>query len=94
MGAKDIIGVDLTTNRDYKAPEDIIDVLSNTIDIGLNNMIKEQMEDEKTIWIQPKLTAYNKADTSQTKQLIKEGYQATMEALGDSGKSYRKAVNE
>lgn len=94
MGAKDIIGVDLTTNRDYKAPDDIIDVLSNTFDIGLNNLIKEQMEDKNTTWIQPKLTAYNKADTRQTKQLIKEGYQATIEALGESGKEYRKAVNE
>lgn len=94
MGAIDIIGVDLTTNRDYKAPEDIVDVLSNTFDIGLNNMIKEQMKDRKTTWIQPKLTAYNKADTGQTKQLVKEGYEATIEALGDSGERYRKAVNE
>ena len=81
MGAKDIIGVDLTTNRDYKRPEDIVDVLSNTFDIGLNNMIKEQMEDKKTTWIQPKLTAYNKADTRQTKRLIEEGYNATMAVL-------------
>lgn len=90
MGAKDIIGVDLTTNRDYKKPEDIIDVLSNTFDIGLNNMIKEQMEDKKTTWIQPKLTAYNKADTRQTKQLINEGYQATIDVLGVSSNMYRK----
>ena len=82
MGAKDVIGVDLTTNRDYKRPEDIVDVLSNTFDIGLNNMIKEQMEDKKTTWIQPKLTAYNKADTRQTKRLIEEGYNAAMAALG------------
>ena len=81
MGAKDVIGVDLTTNRDYKRPEDIVDVLSNTFDIGLNNMIKEQMEDKKTTWIQPKLTAYNKADTRQTKRLIEEGYNAAMAAL-------------
>lgn len=94
MGAKDVVGIDLTTNRDYKAPEDIIDVLSNTFDIGLNNMIKEQMEDEKITWIQPKLTAYNKADTSQTKQLIKEGYEATIAALGDSDKKRQKTVNE
>jgi len=94
MGAKDLIGVDLTTNRDYKAPEDIIDVLSNTFDIGLNNMIKEQMEDKKTTWIQPQLTAYNKADPRQTKRLIEEGYQASMEALSDPGSRYRKAVNQ
>ena len=81
MGAKKIIGVDLTTNRDYKRPEDIIDVLSNTFDIGLNNMIKTQIEDKKIHWIQPKLSAYDKADTKQTQQLIDEGYTAAMEAL-------------
>ena len=45
-------------------------------------MIKEQMEDKKTTWIQPKLTAYNKADTRQTKRLIEEGYNAAMAELG------------
>lgn len=81
MGAKKVIAVDLTTNRDYKKPEDIIDVLSNTFDIGLNNMIKEQIEGKKILWIQPKLSAYNKADTKQTKQLIQEGYKTAMEEL-------------
>ncbi|MCC5943024.1 MAG: patatin-like phospholipase family protein [Balneolaceae bacterium] len=84
MGANSIVAVDLTTNRDYKRPEDIIDVLSNTFDIGLNNMIKEQIEDEEITWIQPKLSAYNKADTRQTKQLIKEGHEATMKVLENS----------
>lgn len=84
LGAKKIIAVDLTTNRDYKRPEDIIDVLSNTFDIGLNNMIKEQMDEKGVLWIQPQLTAYNKADTRQTKQLIDEGYSAAMEALSKS----------
>ncbi|MEX0823257.1 MAG: patatin-like phospholipase family protein [Balneolaceae bacterium] len=82
MGAKDIIAVDLTTNREYKRPNDIIDVLSNTFDIGLNNMIKKQVEEPDLIWIKPKLSAYNRADTGETEQLIKEGYEATMEALG------------
>ena len=81
MGANTIIGVDLTTNRDYKRPDDIIDVLSNTFDIGLNNMIKEQLDDENITWIQPKLSAYNKADMRQAEQLIKEGYEATMKVL-------------
>jgi NTE family protein len=82
MGAKDIIAVDLTTNREYKRPDDIIDVLSNTFDIGLNNMIKKQVEGDDLIWIKPKLSAYNRADTGETEQLIKEGYEAAMEVLG------------
>jgi len=82
MGAEDIIAVDLTTNRNYKCPEDIIDVLANTIDIGLNNMIQEQLEDERTTLIQPKLSAYNKADTGKAETLIREGYQAAIDVLG------------
>ena len=81
MGAKHIVAVDLTTNRDYKRPDDIIDVLSNTFDIGLNNMIKTQVKDQDIKWIQPKLSAFNKADTRQTKQLIEEGYKAAIEVL-------------
>lgn len=82
MGAKDVIAVDLTTNRNYKCPEDIIDVMMNTFDIGLNNMIQQQLKDDQTILIQPKLTAYNKADTGKAENLIREGYEAAMEALG------------
>lgn len=81
MGAKDIIGVDLTTNRQYKRPENIIDVLTNTFDIALDNMIKEQIEDKKTMLIQPKLGAYSMADTGETEKLIEEGYKAAMKAL-------------
>lgn len=81
MGAKDIIAVDLTTNREYKRPDDMVDVLVNTFDIGLNNMIKEQIQDDKIFMIQPKLSAFNKADTSQTGKLIDEGYQAGLKAV-------------
>jgi NTE family protein len=82
MGAVDVIAVDLTTNRKYKCPEDIIDVLTNTFDIGLNNMIREQLDNDQTTLIQPELTAYNKADTGKAENLIREGYEATMKALG------------
>lgn len=81
MGAKDIVGVDLTTNRHYKRPENIVDVLINTFDIALDNMIKEQIEDKKTMLIQPELGAYNMADTGEAEELIKKGYEAAMEAL-------------
>lgn len=82
MGAEDVIAVDLTTNRKYKCPEDIIDVLTNTFDIGLNNMIREQLDNDQTTLIQPELTAYNKADTGKAENLIREGYEATKKALG------------
>jgi len=82
MGAEDVIAVDLTTNRNYKCPEDIIDVLNNTFDIGLNNMIQQQLKSDQTTLIQPQLTAYNKADTGKSQKLIQEGYEAAMDALG------------
>lgn len=81
MGAEEVIAVDLTTNRKYKCPEDLIDLLTNTIDIGLNNMIQEQLKSKNTTVIQPELTAYNKADTGKAENLIREGYEATMKAL-------------
>ena len=84
MGAKNIIAVDLTTNRDFKRPDDIIDVLNNTFDIALNNMIKTQVTDKNIKWIQPKLSAYNKADTRQTKKLISEGYDAAIKVLEEN----------
>ena len=84
MGAEDIIGVDLTTNREFRRPDDIIDVLANTFDIGLNNMIREQVKEEHAVWIRPSLSAYSRADTDQTKKLIEEGYQAALDALSSS----------
>lgn len=83
MGAEVVIAVDLTTNRDFKRPKDIIDVLSNTFDIGLNNMIVKQLEDDRTVMIQPKLSAYNKADTRKTKDLIVEGYEEASRILDE-----------
>ncbi|PWN08258.1 patatin-like phospholipase family protein [Rhodohalobacter mucosus] len=84
LGAEDIIGVDLTTNREFRRPDDIVDVLSNTFDIGLNNMIREQVKEERVFWIRPSLSAYSRADTGQTKKLIEEGYRAAMDALSAS----------
>lgn len=81
QGAERILAVDLTTNREYSTPEDLIDLLSNTFDIGLNNMIKQQNDEEEVEWIQPRLSAYNKSDTRQTRKLIDEGYQEAIQAL-------------
>lgn len=86
MGAEKIIAVDLTTNRKYKCPEDIIEVMSNTIDMALNHMIQKQLESEKTTLIQPELSAYNKADTGMADKLIREGYEAAMEVLSIDNK--------
>lgn len=85
MGIHNIVAVDLTTNRKYKRPDDIIDVLSNTFDIGLNNMIRQQTKGNEVEWIQPSLSAYNRADTTQTEKLIEEGYKAAVRSLEPNG---------
>lgn len=81
MGAKDVIAVDLTTNRSYKCPDDIIDVLMTSFDIGLNNLINEQIDDKDILLIQPELTAYNRADIEKSSELIDKGYDAAMAVL-------------
>jgi len=81
MGVEVIIGVDLTSKRKYKRPENIVDVLINTFDIGLDNMVKTQINDDAVKLIQPELSAYNMADTGKGEKLIEEGYQAAINSL-------------
>ncbi|MEX2351016.1 MAG: patatin-like phospholipase family protein [Balneolaceae bacterium] len=74
MGAEEAIAVDLTSRVNFKKPDDLIDVLTNTFDIALNNMVRTDMAHKSVILIQPQLSAYNKADTRKIRDLIDEGY--------------------
>lgn len=85
IGARKIIAVDLTSNRSFKRPKDIIDLLSNTFDIGFRNMIARDFDSETTIVIQPELSAYSKTNTKKTKELIQAGYDATRRVLDEQG---------
>lgn len=82
-GADPIIAVDLGAQRSYRKPEDLIDVLINSIDIAIDNATRLQTSDADLV-ISPKVRAYSRTDTSRISELIDEGYKACRAALGDS----------
>lgn len=82
MGAEQIIAVDVKAYRKYKRPEDIIDVLNNSLDMALIHLARVRVEDAD-IMIQPNLEEYSRVDTNHTSEMIAIGYQAGLEALKD-----------
>ncbi len=75
LGAEIIVGVDLNAKRRYQKPEDIIDVLANSLDIAIDNATRLQT-DSADVLITPELSAYTRTDTDKVGDLIKEGYDA------------------
>ena len=86
MGAEMIVGVDINAKRKYRKPEDIIDVLANSIDIAIDNATRIQT-DKADVLITPELTAYTRTDTGKVRDLIKEGYDAAHLILTEMGSS-------
>lgn len=70
-----IIGVDLNAGRKYKKPEDLIDVVLNSIDIAIDNVTRMQTR-KADLLIAPQLSAYNRTDSEKLQELIREGYLA------------------
>jgi NTE family protein len=79
-GEKFIIGIDLSTGRQYQRPQDIIDVFANAIDIAIDNVTRLQTSDADLI-IAPGLSSYSRRDTSRIPELIKEGEKAAQQLL-------------
>ena len=82
MGANRIIGVDINANRKYQKPEDVIDVLTNALDLAIDNATRIQTE-EADILIAPQLSAYNRTDVKKVHDLIKEGYDTANDILNE-----------
>lgn len=80
LGAKRIIAVDLKAYRQYRKPDDIIDVLNNTLEIALTHLANVPMENVEML-IQPKLGTYSRMDTNHSKEMIELGYEAACEAI-------------
>ncbi len=80
LGSEFVIAVDLKANRVYRRPEDIIDVLNNTLEIALIHLAKVEIE-EVDVLIQPNLGKYSRMDTRHTADLIVLGYEAANEAI-------------
>lgn len=83
LGAEITVGVDLNANRSYRKPDDLIDVLINSIDIAIDNATQLQTSKADLV-ISPKLQAYSRTDSAQVSELVDEGYKACRAAFSDS----------
>lgn len=74
------IGVDLNAYRNYERPENILDILNNTLDIALKHLANVNLK-EIDLLIQPNLAEFSRSDTKNTAEMITLGYEAAIEAL-------------
>jgi NTE family protein len=82
IGAKVTIGVDLNAKHSLTSPDNIIQVLINTIHITLRNATKDQA-DMADLLISPDLSEFNYYQTDQVAELIKKGYEESIKVLKD-----------
>jgi NTE family protein len=80
MGAEFVIGVDLNAKNSYSKPDNILDVIINSLDLLMKQSVKLQTEDADLL-ISPDLGAFNMSDMSQVDELIKAGYKDSKKAL-------------
>ncbi|MGM0547579.1 MAG: patatin-like phospholipase family protein [Bacteroidota bacterium] len=80
MGAEYTIGVDLNAYRNYKRPENILDILNNTLEIALKHLANVSLN-EIDLLIQPNLSEFSRSDTEQVDRMIKRGYEAAFSSL-------------
>jgi NTE family protein len=80
MGAEKVIAVNLSAERKYIKPNDIIDILFNAFDIAIDENTKVQVRDADVL-IEPRLSDFPRMDTSQIDALIAEGYRAAKERI-------------
>ncbi len=73
MGADFIIGVDLNAKQSFIKPDNILEVLINTINLTLASATRLQTE-ETDLLITPDVSEFNLYDTSQVSALIERGY--------------------
>ncbi|MFH5884152.1 patatin-like phospholipase family protein [Halalkalibaculum sp. DA3122] len=82
IGAKKIIAVDINAMRLYKKPDDIIEVITNALDIAIENLSRAKA-DEVDLLIRPKLASYSRTvdDPEKLRELIDKGYHAANKKL-------------
>ncbi len=76
MGADVIVAVNLSAERQYKTPNDIIDIIFNAIEIAINENTKFQVRQADVI-IEPQLSRFPRMDVRKVDELIAEGYRST-----------------
>lgn len=80
MGAEYTIGVDLNAHRNYKRPENILDILNNTLEIALKHLANVKSQ-EIDLLIQPNLAEFSRSETKDIDKMISEGYKSAKEML-------------
>lgn len=80
MGADYIIGVDLNACYSFVKPENIIEVIINTVNLALINASKLQTE-KADLLLTPDLSHFNLYATDQVPELIEIGYKECNKAL-------------
>lgn len=83
LGANLTVGVDLSAHRAYREPEDLVDVLVNSIDIAIDNATRLQTSHADLV-IAPELRAYSRTDSGQVSELVDSGLKACRKAISRS----------
>ncbi len=82
MGAGVVVAVNLSAERKYRVPEDIIDILFNAFDIAIDENMKVQVKLADLV-IEPRLSRFRRIDVKQMDELIAEGHRAALEVIPD-----------
>lgn len=82
MGATRIIGVDINALRLYEKPNDIVEVILNALDIGMEN-ISSSSHAEVDLMIRPDLSSFSRTvdEPEKLREMIQIGYEAASKAL-------------
>jgi NTE family protein len=82
LGADYVIAVDVGRERSYERPDDLVDVLVNSIDIAIDNATRLKSSDADFI-ITPELSQGSRTDADRIESLIQEGYESTRRQLNE-----------
>ncbi|NLV19339.1 MAG: patatin-like phospholipase family protein [Bacteroidetes bacterium] len=80
MGAEYVIGVDLNAKYSYEKPDNILDVILNSFNFLMLQSDKLQT-DNADLLIKPDLSSFNRSDTDQVDELMKKGYEDSINVL-------------
>jgi len=80
MGADVVVAVNLSAERRYKTPNDIIDIIFNAIEIAIDENTKVQVR-QADIIIEPRLSHFNRLEVRKVDELIAEGYRSTKASI-------------
>jgi len=82
MGADIIVAVNLGSEKKYREPDNLIDVLLNAFNIALDLASRENLDDADVL-IEPKVAEIKRSDLKNAVQLYAEGYHAGSVAVGE-----------